>query len=352
MGGRIHPGILMVKHVLQWFWGYDWLNRKVKNWYYGPRLDWIIDNLLIRRVEYFVAEIPIVALPLLVSLRDGSFLSTFAFWEGVIVFFLLFNFGDMVNAYADRELDAVYKPHLSRAVHRLGVDNVWWQCAVTAALAVLVSAHLAWRLDNWMLAALVVVGLGLGAAYSVEPVRLKGRGLLQLLSLWSIIFVGPMMFTSALVSGFPPPTAVLALAAAYATTQMGVILFNTAEDYPEDKEAGVKTTIVSLGLVRGIKLGLWLTTLGGAGTVVTLLSLYQARGVPNAFGFAAMALLSMVIVFVVIAMHSIVRGTRGKSLKDAALVVKSAGPMVPVWVTAVAWSSFIAALVLFLYGDG
>jgi len=94
------------------------------------------------------------------------------------------------------------------------------------------------------------------------------------------------------------------------------------------------------------------TTLGGAGTVVTLLSLYQARGVPNAFGFAAMALLSMVIVFVVIAMHSIVRGTRGKSLKDAALVVKSAGPMVPVWVTAVAWSSFIAALVLFLYGDG
>jgi hypothetical protein len=41
MGGRIHPGILMVKHVLQWFWGYDWLNNKVKNWYYGPRLDWM-----------------------------------------------------------------------------------------------------------------------------------------------------------------------------------------------------------------------------------------------------------------------------------------------------------------------
>ena len=41
MGGTIHPGVLMPKHVWQWFWGYDWLNNKVKNWYYGPRLDWM-----------------------------------------------------------------------------------------------------------------------------------------------------------------------------------------------------------------------------------------------------------------------------------------------------------------------
>ena len=31
----------MPKHVWQWFWGYDWLNNKVKNGYYGPRLDWM-----------------------------------------------------------------------------------------------------------------------------------------------------------------------------------------------------------------------------------------------------------------------------------------------------------------------
>ena len=31
----------MAKHVAQWFWGHDWLGRKVKNWYYGPRLDWM-----------------------------------------------------------------------------------------------------------------------------------------------------------------------------------------------------------------------------------------------------------------------------------------------------------------------
>ena len=31
----------MVKHVWQWFWGYDYLNNKVKNIYFGPRLDWM-----------------------------------------------------------------------------------------------------------------------------------------------------------------------------------------------------------------------------------------------------------------------------------------------------------------------
>ena len=41
MGGRIHPGVLVVKHVWQWFWGHDYLNNKVKNIYYVPRLSWM-----------------------------------------------------------------------------------------------------------------------------------------------------------------------------------------------------------------------------------------------------------------------------------------------------------------------
>ena len=41
MGGRIHPGVLVEKHVWQWYWDYDWLNRKYKAIYFGPRLDWM-----------------------------------------------------------------------------------------------------------------------------------------------------------------------------------------------------------------------------------------------------------------------------------------------------------------------
>ena len=47
MGGRIHPGVLVAKHVWQWYWDYDWLKRKYKAIYFGPRLDWM--NLFKKR---------------------------------------------------------------------------------------------------------------------------------------------------------------------------------------------------------------------------------------------------------------------------------------------------------------
>jgi hypothetical protein len=29
------------KYVWQWYWGFDWLGNKVKNIYFGPKLDWM-----------------------------------------------------------------------------------------------------------------------------------------------------------------------------------------------------------------------------------------------------------------------------------------------------------------------
>ena len=41
MGGRIHPGVLVVKHVWQWYYDHDYLGNKYKAIYFGPRLDWM-----------------------------------------------------------------------------------------------------------------------------------------------------------------------------------------------------------------------------------------------------------------------------------------------------------------------
>src|SRR5215813_5713562 len=217
--------------------------------------------LRIRRVEFRIAEIPIIAIPLFLLLRDTGPLKSFYLWEGVFIFFLLFAFGDMINCLADRDLDAVYKPHLSEAVYGLGVRFVTFQIVATALFALALSIHLSWVLNRWILAALVAIGLLLGAAYSVKPVQLKGRGLAQLVCLWLIIFVGPMLFIGLLVSA-RPSSSVLAFAAAFGALQMGIILVNTAEDYPEDLEAHIRTSIVSLGLNRGIALAFWLTLIG------------------------------------------------------------------------------------------
>src|SRR5215471_3973554 len=240
------------------------------------RLRYLIYMLRIRRVEFRVAEIPIILIPLLLLVRDAAVLKTFYFWEGIFLFFLLFAFGDMINCLADRDLDAVYKPHLSEAVYGLGVKTVTFQVVASAVVALLLATHLGWKLNRWLLVPLVAIGLMLGAAYSVAPVRLKGRGLAQLVCLWLIIFVGPMWLVSLLIDSWPSPQ-LLVFAAAYGGLQMGVILVNTAEDYPEDLEAGIKTTIVSLGLHRGIALAFWLTVAGVVGSISALAIIFWQR---------------------------------------------------------------------------
>ena len=41
MGGRIHPGVLVVKHVWQWYYDHDYLGNKYKAIYFSPRLSWM-----------------------------------------------------------------------------------------------------------------------------------------------------------------------------------------------------------------------------------------------------------------------------------------------------------------------
>ena len=303
--------------------------------------------LRIRRIEFRVAEIPILAIPALLLIRDISIVKTFVFWEGILVFFFLFAFGDMINCLADRDLDAVYKPHLSEAVYGLGVKFVTFQVIASAVIALALAAHVSWQLDRWLLLPLVAVGVVLGAAYSVKPVQLKGRGLLQLFCLWMIIFVGPMLFIGLLVSAVPSVTLII-FAAAYGALQMGIILVNTAEDYPEDKNAGITTTIVALGLNRGISLAMWLTVFGTIGVLVILAVLFR-RQMEHGWTLIALALVAAASAFVITGLVRLKRNIDRVDLGQGIKLVKKAGKLVPLWVTLVAWSTLGAAAVLFYY---
>jgi len=301
--------------------------------------------LRIRRVEFRIAEIPIIAIPLFLLLRDTGPLKSFYLWEGVFIFFLLFAFGDMINCLADRDLDAVYKPHLSEAVYGLGVRFVTFQIVATALFALALSVHLSWVLNRWILAALVSIGLLLGAAYSVKPVQLKGRGLAQLVCLWLIIFVGPMLFMAYLVNADLSLT-VLVFAAAYGALQMGIILVNTAEDYPEDLEAGITTSVVALGLRRGIELAFWLAGVGAVAVLITLVVMLSEGGV-SLFRLAVL-LPPLAACFYVLLSIARLRGSiKDKNLPDSIQTVKRTAKAVPLWVTVVAWSMCGATFMIF-----
>jgi len=280
--------------------------------------------------------------------RDTTPLRTSTFWEGIFVFFLLFAFGDMINCLADRDLDAVYKPHLSEAVYGLGVPFVKFQVAATALLALALTAHLAQQLHRWELLPLVAIGLALGAGYSVKPVQFKGRGLAQLVCLWLIIFVGPMLFVGLLVSS-TPSTEMLLFAAAFGALQMGIILVNTAEDYPEDLEANIKTTIVALGLHRGINLAFWLTAAGSIGVIGVLVFMFERRQTPVVWLLALLPAI-LICIFVLTDIGRLRSSIAKQSLTDAIATVKRAARKVPLWLTAVAWTTVIACFAFFVAG--
>jgi 4-hydroxybenzoate polyprenyltransferase len=312
-------------------------------------LHFLRDMLIIRRVEFRIAEIPIVAMPALLVNKNFAPLKTQSFWEGVLIFFFLFAFGDMINCLADRDLDAKYKPHLSRAVYNLSVPFVTFQVVLWALLALVLAGHVSWMLHRWQLLALTAIGLAMGAAYSVEPLRLKGRGIAQLVCLWLIIFVGPMLMIATLF-GTWPTLELVAFAMAYGAVQMGIILVNTAEDYPEDREAAVRTVIVALGLSRGIALASALVTTGATVMLVTLATLYWVRGVPLLRSIALLPAAAACL-WLINAIRRLSREVTAEPLEIGIVRVKAAAKNVPAWVTVVAWTSFAAVAVLFLYSS-
>jgi 4-hydroxybenzoate polyprenyltransferase len=304
---------------------------------------YLVWSLRLRRVEYRIAELPIFLVPVLLVIPDASALLSAAFWEGLIIFLFLLAFGDLLNCLADRDLDAIYKPHLTEAVYGLGVRGVIVQATLSAVAAFALTIHLAWLLQRWLLVPVVLVGLFVAYAYSVEPFRLKSRGLWQLGFYWLGLFTGPMLFAALLFDPWPAG-GVLLVAVFYGLMQTGVILVNTAEDYPEDRQLGVRTVIVALGLTRGMRLAVVLVVLGGLGLVASFLVLFVQRQLPVVLLVALVPLVLSAGV-VTCTITAVARRVGQVEESKAIEAVKRSAVLVPLWITALAVSSLLAASV-------
>lgn len=309
---------------------------------HGPERSWrdtLRDSLRIRRLEFLVAELPILLVPALLLVSAPGELASALFAKAAALFFLLFHFGDMTNCLADRELDAVYKTHLSEAVYGLGVRNVVVQILLTAAAALGLAAHLAFTLGRWELVGLVAFGLLLGAQYSTGPLRLKGQGVWQVVALWAVIFFGPMLLiVLTLSSTLPIP--LLVLIACYGVMQQGIILINTAEDLPEDEAAGIRTTAVALGLGGCVRLAVAMVAMGGLGVAGGLGWMAGRTGVSPVEVLSPLVVAWGWVLWSVASTWPLVRG-RARDAAVAALRLRAR--WMPVWISATAWATLFAA---------
>jgi 1,4-dihydroxy-2-naphthoate octaprenyltransferase len=307
-------------------------------------LRFIRHSLRLRRVEYRVAELPIFLIPVLLTAPDrGAFLSL-PFWEGLCIFLFLFSVGDLLNCLADRDLDAIYKPHLTEAVDGLTKVGVAAQALLSALAALGLSVHLAWLLGRWPLVPLVAAGLVVAYAYSVEPIRLKGRGAWQLAFYWFGLFTGPMIFTAFLFEPWPS-WGVFAVCVAFGLMQTGVILVNTAEDYPEDRQMNVRTAIVALGLWRGITAALLLALAGATGMLVSLLAWFP-RPECLACTLSCLAPLALAALVVCASIARLRWRMHGRDETGAVALVKRAAFWVPAWITSLALTSLLGVAML------
>jgi len=297
------------------------------------RWQWLVDSIRVRRPEFMVAEVPINLLALLWVAPGAEWLSSPLYWEATMVFFLLFHFGDIANCLADRDLDAVYKTQLSESVKGLGVANITAQLWGTAALAVLLTTHLAWTTGRFWLTPLVLVGLFLGHQYSFAPLQLKSRGLLQIPTLWAIIFVGPMLLMTGVVHGAPSPS-LLVLIALYGTMAQSIILVNTAEDYDEDTEFGLYTSAIALGRTRAVWASSAGVLLSGAGLLALFVTTTRTEASHGAVWFA-LGLWVAAWAWVTLEIAHLAWGVQTSKKPDATL--KAGATKMPVWITVMAW---------------
>jgi 4-hydroxybenzoate polyprenyltransferase len=298
----------------------------------------------IRRVEFCIVELTIFSIPLLVVAGAASDFGRTAVLEGALMFFVLYAFGDMINCVADRELDRAYKVRLSRAVYRLGVRRVMVLIWVEALAGLALATHLALTTGRWLILVLVLIGLALGWQYSTGPLRLKGRGLGHLVCLWLLLYFLPMLCASLLLEDALSLT-VIAVAAAFATVEMGIILVNTSEDLPEDRAAGIRTTTVALGLERTLWLATAMVFAGGVAFSAIWIALFAERGVAGP-GYVGVLLLVGTCIAADWRLARLLAAIRREDEETAVKLVKAAGPLVPIGATLVGWTGVICGLIV------
>jgi len=161
-----------------------------------------------------------------------------------------------INQMTDVEIDRINKPDLPVAAGDLSVSAGWSLVGGAAVLAVVLAAF-----SGPYLLAAIVVGLLVGAAYSLPPVRLKRFHLGAAAAITSVraVVVNLLLFahfTDVLGNGPSVPRYVWALTGMVLGLTIAIAWFKDVPDMVGDARHGIATLVLRLGVRRVLALGL------------------------------------------------------------------------------------------------
>src|SRR5215203_1133305 len=227
--------------------------------------------LVVSRVEFMVMGIPVIAISALLAASHPNDLMGDGAVRLVLlsaVWYLAYWICSQVNCIADYELDKIYKNRLPRAIDILnGPGTVWLMIVVETVLASTIVVYLAISESRIGLVVLWAVGLFLVGAYSLEPLRFKRRGFLNLVTLSLILYFLPALY---IYYAMAPQMKILPLLAllGFSTQMIGLLLVNQIEDYHEDKQMNVLTSSVRWGLKKASMVSLLFTAMMSVALIV------------------------------------------------------------------------------------
>jgi BCD family chlorophyll transporter-like MFS transporter len=161
-----------------------------------------------------------------------------------------------VNDWFDRHVDAINEP--DRPIPSGRIPGRWG--LYIAILWTILSALLALALGPWVAVA-AAIGLVLAWIYSAPPLRLKMNGWTGAAAC-AVGYEGIPWFTGAAVmlGGFPP-WEIVAMAGLYSLGAHGIMTLNDFKAVEGDREMGIKSLPVTLGVDRAAKLACFVMAL-------------------------------------------------------------------------------------------
>jgi 4-hydroxybenzoate polyprenyltransferase len=215
----------------------------------------------------------------------------------IVLSFVMINLssaiGAQANTLSDRELDSKdeRKKELVEATNSFGVNRLKRVLIIELILTLILVSLFMYIQQKPVLLVLWIVGISLGCAYSLEPIRLKSRNWLAPVSLILVLAFFPVLFAYYTFTNELNPFFLISLAG-LALTVYGVIIPTETRDYFGDKAMNIQTFTVKLGLVKASTLAITLLTTGA--TLTTTAYLLQ-------FTYTQHPLLSIILIAIPIA---------------------------------------------------
>ena len=171
--------------------------------------------------------------------------------------------GAQANTFSDRELDSKdeRKKQLVEATKSFGANRLKKVLIAEFTLTLILVFIFMMIQQKPILLLLWIVGICLGCAYSLPPIRFKSRNWLAPISLILVLAIFPVLFAYYTFTNEMNPFFVVSLIG-LALTVYGVIIPTEIRDYFGDKAMDIETMTVRLGLVKTSFLGIVLLTAG------------------------------------------------------------------------------------------